>query len=98
MQPVSNADSVDADSATQLLLPIAEQEAARRIAVKSVRLLNCWLGISTKEAIGSTFCVECEHLRDCYALYLMLDRSEKLHPAARAREVITRFGIDSDYL
>ena len=82
----------------QLLLPIAEQEAAKRIAVQNIRLLNCWLGISTKEIIGSTFCVDCEHLESCRLLYKMLDRSEKLHPAARAREVIGRFKIPSDYL
>ena len=93
-----SADSAGADNATQLLLPIAEQDAAREIATKSVRLLNCWLGISTKEVIGSTFCVECEYLHDCYALYMMLDRAEKLHPAARAREVMARFRIESDYL
>lgn len=82
----------------QLLLPIAEQEAAKNIAVKNIRLLNCWLGISTKESIGSTFCVGCEFLSQCLALYKMLDRAEKLHPAARAREVIVRFKIESDYL
>jgi len=86
------------DENKQLLLPIAEQEAARKIAVANIRLLNCWLGISTKEFIGSTFCVECEHLESCALLYKMLDRSEKLHPAARAREVIGRFGIESEYL
>jgi len=95
---VENADTAGADNATQLLLPIAEQDAAREIAAKSVRLLNCWLGISTKESLGSTFCADCEYLHDCTVLYTILDRAEKLHPAARAREVMNRFSIYSDYL
>jgi len=82
----------------QLLLPIAEQEAARKITEENVRLINCWLGISTKESIGSTFCVDCEYLGRCNLLYTMLDRAEKLHPAARAREVLIRFRIETDYL
>lgn len=93
-----NVGIVGVDDARQLLLPIAEQEASREIAAKSVRLLNCWLGVSTKETIGSTFCVECDYLQECKNLYVILDRAEKLHPAARAREVIARFGLESDYL
>lgn len=86
------------DNSKQLLLPIAEQDASREIATNSVRLLNCWLGIATKEKIGTTFCIECDYLGDCKVLYTILDRAEKLHPAARAREVLTRFNIESEYL
>ena len=95
---MQNADSVGAGKPEQQLLPIALQEEARAIAIANVRLINCWIGIATKENIGSTFCVDCEYLATCRSLYRIFDGTAKLHPAARAREILRRFGIDSEYL
>jgi len=89
-------DLVDVDSVQQLL-PIAFQQAAQIFAARNIRFINCWLGIATKEVIGSTFCVECEYLGKCLELYKFFDGSAELHPAARARDIIKRFNIESDY-
>lgn len=95
---VPSADIVSVASGKQILLPIAEQEQARIIATESLRLLNCWLGVATKESIGSTFCVDCEFLQTCKWLYWFFDKDTGLHPAARARKVIKMYGLDSEYL
>lgn len=79
-------------------LPIAEQEESGRIATENVRLLNCWLGVSTKERIGNTFCVSCEYLGQCKALYRHFDGTRDMHPASLARRIFTMFNIESDYL
>jgi len=86
------------DEMTQGLLPIAEQQEAKELAERNLRLLNCWLGIATREEIGNTFCVECEHLNQCKNLYLFFAGSRMMHPASLARNILNRFDIPSDYL
>lgn len=94
---MSRVDIAVVDS-TQILLPISEQQHAVELARENVRLLNCWLGISTKEDLGNTFCVGCEFLNTCKRLYRLLDGRAGVHPSARARITMEKFGISSEYL
>jgi hypothetical protein len=89
---------VHVDDLVQGLLPIVEQQEAKEIAEDNTRLLNCWLGIATREDIGNTFCIGCEYLNRCQNLYLFFAGSRKMHPASLSRNILTRFGISSDYL
>lgn len=82
----------------QTLLPLAEQEYAVNLARENVRLLNCWLGIATREDLGNTFCVDCEFLPVCKRMYRLFDGAAGMHPSSRARMVMNKFGIESDYL
>lgn len=93
-----SADLATVDENSVGHLPIAEQEKSRQIAIANLRLLNCWLGIATKETIGNTFCVDCEYLRDCKTLYRYFDGTSGIHPSARARIVMSVHNIESDYL
>ena len=86
-------------SAKQMHIPIADQRGARNIAIKKLRLLNCWLGVATKEQIGTTFCVECEYLQECKSLYRFFNTgADIMHPASLSRIILTKFMIDSEYL
>ena len=84
--------------AVQILLPISEQQQARKIAIKNVRLLNCWLGIATREDLGNTFCSKCKYLGTCRGMYKLFDGAMGMHPSSRARTVMKKFGIESEYL
>jgi hypothetical protein len=84
--------------AKQKLLPIREQAASGNIAEDNIRLLNCWLGIATRDHIGKTFCIDCEFLEACKTLYFYLDGTVRMHPAARARRIMRKYDLGSEYL
>lgn len=93
---MNSADIPPARKRTQRVLPIASQ--ARSIAVSNSNLLNCWLGIATKESLGTYFCVGCENLKSCNNIYNLFAGSRRMHPAGLARKILTTFDIASDYL
>ena len=96
--PVWNADTARVAKGVQILLPIAWQPGSRELAKRNIRLLNCWLGIATREHIGTTFCTDCEYLSSCTALYIWFAERRRMHPASLARKVIRVFEIDSEYM
>ena len=77
-------------------MPVVSQSGD--IVRRNLRLLNCWLGIATREHIGATFCVECEYIEDCKNLYFLLSDNRQLHPASLARRTMNKFSIESEYL
>lgn len=95
---VRSVDIVIVADITQTLLPIAEQQESKRLARDNTRLLNCWLGMATRDDLGKTFCHGCEFLDTCKRLYRLFDGARGMHPSARAREVLIKFGIRSEYL
>lgn len=82
----------------QEVLPIAEQQEAIDMARENVRLLNCWLGISTREDLGNTFCVGCEFLDVCKRMYRLHGGADGIHPSALAKTVMEKHDIRSEYL
>jgi len=77
-------------------IPVSEQIGP--IVHRYKRLLECWLGISTKETIGKTFCIGCKYLDDCEALYTFLAFGDSAHPATLAKNKLIAFGVKSEYL
>lgn len=95
---VSHVGTARVDKATQELLPISEQSVAKDLAIKHQRLIECWIGIATKEEIGSAFCADCYYLPTCKKLYFLFAGTRKIHPATLSKNIMRKFGIPSDFL